>query len=83
MTRWKWQNRLKFDEDKRRPISGRRYPARSVQKRRPVEGRRHGEDLMALLGSMADGQVFCEFFIKHPVLIVEPELDVFLLMDIV
>ena len=27
--RWKWQNRQKFDEDKRRPISGRRYPAKS------------------------------------------------------
>ncbi|WP_340148207.1 hypothetical protein [Vreelandella populi] len=24
---WKWQNRQKFDEDKRRPISGRRCPA--------------------------------------------------------
>jgi len=29
MTRWKWQNRLKFDEAERRPISGRHYPARS------------------------------------------------------
>ena len=29
MTRWKWQNRQKFDKDKRRPISGRRCPAKS------------------------------------------------------
>ena len=29
MTRWKWQNRQKLDETERRPISGRRYPARS------------------------------------------------------
>ncbi len=27
--RWKWQNRQKFDEDKRRPIPGRRCPAKS------------------------------------------------------
>jgi hypothetical protein len=29
MTRWKWLNRQKFDEDQRRPISGRRCPAKS------------------------------------------------------
>jgi len=27
--RWKWQNRQRFDKDKRRPISGRRCPAKS------------------------------------------------------
>jgi len=29
MMRWKWQNRQRFDKDKRRPISGRRCPANS------------------------------------------------------
>lgn len=29
MMRWKWQNRQRFDKDKRRPISGRRCPAKS------------------------------------------------------
>lgn len=28
--RWKWQNRQRFDKDKRRPISGRRCPAKSI-----------------------------------------------------
>lgn len=31
MMLWKWLNKPKFDKDKRRPISGRRYPAISGQ----------------------------------------------------